>query len=171
MERHSLLVPQTASGQRNWPGRVARRTEAGPRGVASTIGVAFRGQEGPMRNAVQTGAGPERGCGALRSGRRRQERAARGRPVGAARSWLQDWLWHSRVRRLLGSGRAPRPRARRPLTTRYVLARRLRRAARAPRFRGRHWRQLCADSPGEQRRRRPGAGKSEHLSRLARRAW
>lgn len=49
---------------------------------------------------------------------------------------------------MLGSGRAPRPRARRPLTARYVIARRLRRGARAPGARGRQQRQLRAESPG-----------------------
>lgn len=84
-----------------------------------------------MSREVRAGAGLARGCGALRSGRRRQKPAARGQPVGAAGSWPLDWLQHSRVRRLLGSGRAPRPRAQCPLTARYVLARRLRRGARA----------------------------------------
>lgn len=103
-----------------------------------------------MSGAARMKAGPVRGCGALRGGGRRQKRASRGLPVGAARSWPRDWLRHSRVRRLLGSGRAPRPRARRPLTARYVLARRLRCGARSPRarLRQRRRRQLGAESPG-----------------------
>lgn len=103
-----------------------------------------------MSRAGRMEAGPARGCGALRGGGRRQKRASRGLPVGAAQSWRRDWLRHSRVRRLLGSGRAPRPRARRPLTARYVLARRLRCGARAPRAwrRQRRRRQLGAESPG-----------------------
>lgn len=86
-----------------------------------------------------------RGCGALRGGGRWQKRASRGLPVGAARSWPRDWLRYSRVRRLLSSGRAPRPRAGRPLTAGYVLARRLRCGARASRARRRR---LRAESPG-----------------------
>lgn len=105
-----------------------------------------------MSKAARVEAGPARGCGALRGGGRRQKRASRGLLVGAARSWRRDWLRHSRVRRLLGSGRAPRPRARRPLTARYVLARRLRCGARGPqarwRRRRRRRRQLGAESPG-----------------------
>ncbi|CAK7292777.1 hypothetical protein VULLAG_LOCUS2861 [Vulpes lagopus] len=71
-----------------------------------------------MSGAARKEAGPVRGCGALRGGGRRQKRASHGLLVGAARSWRWDWLRHSRVRRLLGSGRAPRPRARRPLSAR-----------------------------------------------------
>lgn len=120
-----------------------------------------------MRRAVRTGAGPVRGCGALRGGRRRQKRASRGLPVGAAQRWPRDWLRYSRVRRLLGSGRAPRPRARRPLTTRYVLALRLRCGARG--FRA-PWRRVGARVPRERRWRwRFAARRSEHLRRPARR--
>ncbi|KAK2091132.1 hypothetical protein P7K49_030416, partial [Saguinus oedipus] len=123
-----------------------------------------------MSREVRDGAGLARGCGALRSGRRRQKRAARGQLVGAARSWALDWLLHSRVRRLLGSGRAPRPRARRPLTARYVLARRLRLRSR---FLGLVAAAAAASRrvPGERRWRRPGAGRSEHLPRPSRRRW
>ena len=108
-----------------------------------------RGRGGPISRAAR-GAGPVRGCGALRGGRRRQKRGSRGLPVGAARSWQRDWLRLSRVRGLLGFGRAPRPRAPRPLTARYVLAPRLRCGARAPRARRRRRRrrELRAVSPG-----------------------
>lgn len=127
------------------PGRVPRTDLAGRGAGLPGRGVSFgRGRGGPMSRAVRTGVGPVRGCGALRGGGRRQKRASRGLPVGAARSWPRDWLRYSRVRRLLGSGRAPRPRARRPHFARYVLARRLRCGARA--FQA--WRWLCAESPG-----------------------
>lgn len=132
------------------PTRLGRVSGAGLAGRGAGLqgrGVSFgRGRGGPMNRAARTGVGSVRGCGALRGGGRWQKRASRGLPVGAARSWPRDWLRYSRVRRLLSSGRAPRPRARRPLTARYVLARRLRCGARASRARRR--RRLRAESPG-----------------------
>lgn len=127
-----------------------RTLPAAGRGLQGGACLLWWGRGGPMSKAARMEAGPARGCGALRGGGRRQKRASRGLLVGAARSWRRDWLRHSRVRRLLGSGRAPRPRARRPLTARYVLARRLRCGARAPRARRRQRRrrQLGAESPG-----------------------
>lgn len=154
-----------------------RTRPAAGRGLRDGACPSGRGRGGPMSGAARKEAGSVRGCGALRGGGRRQKRASHGLPVGAARSWRRDWLRHSRVRRLLGSGRAPRPRARRPLSARYVLARRLRCGARAPwarrrrrqRRQRRHGSLAPSPSGAAAAARRLAAGSSKHLPRPARR--